>query len=70
MICHCSEEQLQQLALAAVDYTFLEEEGERAALRQRMERALELERVDAGSGSAFCLFRGCGAAEDANGLPN
>ncbi|PSC76982.1 Adenosine deaminase [Micractinium conductrix] len=54
-----SDEELQQLAVAAADYTFLEP-GERAALRERMEAALLVESVD-NSRSPFCLF--C----DANG---
>ncbi|PRW34001.1 adenosine deaminase [Chlorella sorokiniana] len=56
-----SNEKLTQLALAAVDYTFLEP-GEQRALRDQMEAAIEVERID-NSSSPFCLF----CSKDAGG---
>ena len=54
-----SNEQLTQLALAAAAHTFLPP-GEQRALRERMETAVLVERVDNGA-SPFCLFSGSGA---------
>lgn len=48
-----SEADLRQLALAAPGFTFLPE-GEQAALRQRVERELEVSQLD--NSAKMCVF--------------